>query len=147
MIIFEGMDRTGKSSLLKKVNELSDYKYLCVDRHIISYIAYCLKFNRPLNYSYLKSCISSKIFVVYLKPSDDLSKSILLDRLLESESESEHRFINVDTDSCIFDNAVEQFKMFCSLNKVKYLILTMDSCKLSLHSMAKAVIDTARTYF
>ena len=39
-IIFEGADKTGKSTLIKKLNEVTDYKHWVLDRGIISSIVY-----------------------------------------------------------------------------------------------------------
>jgi len=40
LIIFEGMDRTGKTTLMKKVWELRGRVDCCVDRYIVSNIVY-----------------------------------------------------------------------------------------------------------
>lgn len=39
-IIFEGADKTGKSTLIKRLNEATDYKHWVLDRGIISSIVY-----------------------------------------------------------------------------------------------------------
>ena len=49
LIIFEGMDRTGKTTLMKKVWELRGRVDCCVDRYIVSNIAYNAYFNRQIN--------------------------------------------------------------------------------------------------
>jgi thymidylate kinase len=49
LIIFEGMDRTGKTTLMKKVWELRGRVDCCVDRYIVSNITYNSYFNRQID--------------------------------------------------------------------------------------------------
>lgn len=46
LIIFEGCDKTGKTTLSKEFNKITNHKYLVLDRFIISDIVYDIAFNR-----------------------------------------------------------------------------------------------------
>ena len=53
-IIFEGADKTGKSTLIKKLNEVTDYKHWVLDRGIISSIVYNDIYKRKNEKMYFK---------------------------------------------------------------------------------------------
>lgn len=47
MIFIDGVDRTGKSSLLNELCKQSNYRFVINDRALLSCLAYNYKFNRP----------------------------------------------------------------------------------------------------
>lgn len=53
-IIFEGADKTGKSTLIKRLNEATDYKHWVLDRGIISSIVYNDIYKRKNEKMYFK---------------------------------------------------------------------------------------------
>lgn len=69
IVIFEGIDKSGKSTLLKKFNELTNYKYWVLDRGFVSSLVYNELFNRENKEEYLKlakkMCKEFDIHIVY----------------------------------------------------------------------------------
>jgi len=68
LIIFEGMDRTGKTTLMKKVWELRGRVDCCVDRYIVSNIVYNEFYER-------KTALNS---LEYLDFIEDNNKTIIV---------------------------------------------------------------------
>ena len=46
-IYLDGIDKCGKGSILPYIGPLSNYKYICNVRGVISQIAYSKLYNRP----------------------------------------------------------------------------------------------------
>ena len=69
IVIFEGVDKSGKSTLLKKFNELTNYKYWVLDRGFVSSLVYDELFNRGNREEYLKlakkMCKEFNVYIVY----------------------------------------------------------------------------------
>lgn len=40
ILIFEGMDKTGKDTLINEIAQLTDYKYVCIDRAVVGFKTY-----------------------------------------------------------------------------------------------------------
>lgn len=56
VVIFEGVDKSGKSTLLQAFNKATDYKYLVLDRFLISSLVYDEAFERGRREYYSKLC-------------------------------------------------------------------------------------------
>ena len=56
LIIFEGVDKSGKTSLKVEFNNKTNYRYWVLDRSIISSIVYDSVYHRD-NLSYLEDCL------------------------------------------------------------------------------------------
>lgn len=54
ILAFEGVDKSGKTTLLREINEHTDYYYLCIDRFTGSAWVYDKLFNRRERTSQLK---------------------------------------------------------------------------------------------
>lgn len=67
-IMFEGVDKSGKSTLVKKLNEVTDYKHWVLDRGIISSIVYNDIYNRKnekMYFEYLEKLKALNPLIVY----------------------------------------------------------------------------------
>lgn len=54
VIVLDGIDKTGKDTILRYIFELSNKKYICIARGLQSMIAYNNIFNRPFEYDFEK---------------------------------------------------------------------------------------------
>ena len=52
LVIFEGMDKTGKSTLVREFNVATNYKHIVLDRGPLSSYVYDSIYNRGCRYSY-----------------------------------------------------------------------------------------------
>jgi thymidylate kinase len=50
LLIFEGLDKVGKSTLIQEVHKLTDYKYLTIDRFAATAFAYGELYKRKIDY-------------------------------------------------------------------------------------------------
>lgn len=65
VIYFEGVDKSGKTALMKRFNFITKYKYLCIDRGPVSYYMYSqiYKRERHLQYSEIYALLARSIIV------------------------------------------------------------------------------------
>lgn len=75
MIIFiEGVDKTGKDTLLYYLNQYTNYEHYISARGPISTMVYAEKFGRkPLNFDYLRLIKEEVMFVLLTSEEKDLS--------------------------------------------------------------------------
>lgn len=82
LIIFEGADKTGKTTLLRKLLKESNYKHIVYDRGPISQLAFDILFNRNSDEN-LTTVINElnrlKNLVVLCKCDSDIIKQRLID--------------------------------------------------------------------
>lgn len=98
LVIFEGQDETGKSSIAREFNKLSKFMHTVVDRGFISTSAYSIKFGRgnaldPL-ISLVKIAKHINVLIVLCTSSVDCIKK----RLKTSEKQD---YISLDDESLI----------------------------------------------
>ena len=82
LIFFEGVDRVGKSILMKNFNEQTKYKFLCFDRGPLSYFVYAEIFHRKMAFSEkMMSMILHRCIIIYVYCKEEiLHKRILNDK-------------------------------------------------------------------
>jgi len=98
LVVFEGVDRSGKSTLAKEFNKQTNFKHIVVDRAFLSQAAYSIIYNREKNLDSILSMIrklGNDLVVVYVTAS----KETIEKRLLESN----HEKINLEFDTKMFD--------------------------------------------
>lgn len=107
MLVFvEGIDKTGKDTLVRYINELTSYKHCVLTRGPISTSAYAYKFKRQYDDSYIKSLKDS--LIIYLTAdTEDLNIRFKL----TNEPE-----INKDEDKKLFDNTITALRIKYGLN-------------------------------
>lgn len=111
MLIFvEGIDKTGKDTLVRYINELTNYKHCVLTRGPISTTAYAYKFKRnDYDDSYIESLKNS--LIIYLTAdTEDLNIRFKL----TNEPE-----INKDEDKKLFENTVDALRFKYKLNVKK----------------------------
>ena len=126
IIIYEGLDRSGKTTTKKEMERLTNYKYIVIDRMYLSAICYEKIKNRKndVNYYYdqfEKICKNFKVLIVYCKISD---ASIIKNRVV---NENEKVLFVSEVDSLIkyFDIEIEKLikNKLCDV-----YILNVDEC-------------------
>lgn len=125
MLVFvEGIDKTGKDTLVRYINELTAYKHCVLTRGPISTSAYAYKFKRQYDDSYIKSLKDS--LIIYLTAdTEDLNIRFKL----TNEPE-----INKDEDKKLFDNTVKALRIKYGLN-----IKKINTSRYTPYTIAKAI--------
>lgn len=100
MLIFvEGIDKTGKDTIVRYINELTNYKYCVLTRGPLSTTAYAKKFNRTdYDESYIKDIAKHSLVVLLSANKKDLDVRFKL----TNEPE-----INKDEDMLLFNNTAQ----------------------------------------
>lgn len=134
IIIWEGLDRSGKTSTKKAFEELTNYKFICVDRMYITAICYEKIKNRNNNLNYYREQFEKlqsvfKVLVIYIRMSDT---EIIKKRLVD-EKEKVLQTKEVDSLTEIFDEEIKK------INKKNVYILEMDE-KFEPFEKAKKII-------
>jgi thymidylate kinase len=63
-LIYEGIDKTGKTTLIKEFHKATNFQYSCIDRFSGTSYAYGKFRNRRLNYdNYFKNLRFNNIFI------------------------------------------------------------------------------------
>jgi hypothetical protein len=105
IIYFEGVDKTGKSSILKEFNKISNFEYYTSDRSPISTMVYSELFGRNINSEILMDYLRTNkinILIVYTHCSESKIKK----RLIESNHES----IDISENLRLFDNIINKLE-------------------------------------
>lgn len=125
MLVFvEGIDKTGKDTLVRYINELTNYKHCVLTRGPISTSAYAYKFKRKYDDSYIKSLKDS--LIIYLTAdTEDLNIRFKI----TNEPE-----INKDEDKKLFDNIITELKIKYGLKVIK-----VNTSNYTPYTIAKAI--------
>jgi len=147
MILFEGIDKTGKSTLHKAFDKAVNYKYLTCERYFVTYLAYCLRYNREIDFVQLFRDMPQDLLIVHLICSN---KEHYYNRLKEHK----HEYINDEEDDKCFNKAIEMILKlnsieslnFCGTNKKRIEVLTLDTSILT-EATCVEEIKLHATYF
>ena len=130
ILIIDGMDRTGKTSLIREINKLTDYLPLIIDRGPIGYKTYCELYSRevkPEAYDNLeRELCNVKHLCVYLHAS----QAVIEQRFLDTGEPVLKWSVKKNLD--VYNKYYELSK----LNKIKF-----DSGKLTTAQLARFVIE------
>jgi thymidylate kinase len=74
VIFFEGVDCVGKTTIMQAFNKITNYKYLCFDRGVVSYLAYADIYKRKIDYPQIMSNSASCFLVAYISCDDLIIK-------------------------------------------------------------------------
>jgi len=103
LIVFEGIDKSGKSTLARAFNKATNYKHMTVDRLFMSQIAYSIIYKRARCIDSVRQFIEKfqahEILIVYIKANKDIIEK-RLDKI-------NHEFINIERDQIVFDTVYE----------------------------------------
>lgn len=111
MLIFvEGIDKTGKDTLVRYINELTNYKHCVLTRGPISSVVYAEKFNRDFDDSCIES-LKDALFVYLNANTEDL------DIRFKLTNEPE---IDKDEDKKLFGDTIKRLVNKYNLNIIKF---------------------------
>ena len=123
-ISFEGIDKSGKDIVRKYVNILGNYKYVLMDRGLLSNIVYSKLYNRDYNYDITQF---KQWIIVLLKPEYEDWK---IRCKLTNEA-----YINYDENIKLFNQYAKELQN----NGIK--ILEYNTTKLTPYTIAKNIIE------
>jgi thymidylate kinase len=133
MLIFEGIDKTGKSTLLQAVWKKRKKIDTCVDRGIISNIAYNKYYSRNVkNIKYSNMYSNSKnqnIYIIYC-----VASKICIN---QRATYTNHKKINYDLQHKMFEYAIQEFKKLYKHIK----IIKIDTTNLKVNKAVNKIIS------
>lgn len=141
ILAFEGPDKVGKSSLIREVNEHSNYRYLCIDRFIASAWVYDKLTGRRNRAIQITNSVSeliklkSTLFINVFLKCDPI---ILASRIHQLDEYGSLRLKNLDKMIALFD--FYERKIDC-LPKI-----VVDTSNVSISESAKDIIDQVENY-
>jgi len=134
-IIFEGVDKSGKSTLMKAFNKISNFKHVCIDRAYVSHIVYSM--NR-------KTEVENMIhFPVAMDTMNHIPGLVIVHvtaevSCIKSRCEfHEETPFDIEADSFRFSVVIDAMKQLCP----EIPILTIDTTSLSIEDSASQVLD------
>ena len=133
LIAFEGVDKSGKTTLMRKFNEVTNYKYVCVDRFVISSMVYDELFGRNRKKYYkklLKKLKKSNVVIVFC----NCSQSLVRARLEAAKEVLPKELENID-------DVEDTFIEFISENEDKFAKVISVSTTVSIESCVKRITD------
>jgi thymidylate kinase len=103
IVILEGVDRCGKTTMQQEINKQTKYKHIVVDRGPIGFKAYCEIFGRPeklfRKYNKLEwdlaQLMKDEILVIYI----DCATDVLIERCLQTS----HEIVDFDLHKSIYE--------------------------------------------
>ena len=138
--MLEGVDKTGKSTLLKAINRATNYKHFCIDRCLGSAFVYDYISNRRNRNKKLKtiekdfSQIKSIPIITILLTC---KKQVLIDRI-RKEDESPNQRIK------LLDKALKAYKMY---KKYTYLpLIEVDTTNKSVSQTVNEILQKIKEY-
>lgn len=128
-IYLDGIDKCGKDSILPYIGPLSNYKYICNVRGVISQIAYSKLYNRPYEYD-----LDQQIYALNVYLTVDYE-----DWKIRCKSTNEPE-INYIENVKVFDESFDYLK------KLHFPVLKCNTSKCSPYEIAKIIINEIERY-
>ena len=96
MLIFvEGIDKTGKDTIVKYINEITNYRHCVLTRGPLSATAYARKFNRTdYDESYIKSIKDNSLIILLTANIEDLNIRFKLTNEPEIDKDKDRELFN-----------------------------------------------------
>ena len=102
LIVFEGIDKVGKTTLHKEFDKYVKYRYLTCDRLFLTYVAYSQRYKRPVMVESLNNWLyfnRDQIIIIYITASSET--------LLKRYKELNHENIDINKDKKAFFTAIQ----------------------------------------
>lgn len=135
-IIFEGVDKSGKTSLMKEFNKVSNFKHVCIDRAHISHYIYGIdrssEVDNIVRLPVLMDTMNSTpgLIIVYVEASEKCIER----RCLQS---NEPKF-NIKEDLKRFTTLIEATKTLCP----EIPIIKIDTSSADVETCASSLLET-----
>ena len=123
-IVLEGIDKTGKDTILRYICELSNYKYLVQSREILSQIAYSQLYTRDYEYQ-VKDRYNNVLFVYLTVDREDWNIRCNM---------TNEPVISYDDNIKVFNDAVYKYSGY--INIIKF-----DTSKKTPYQIAKKIVE------
>lgn len=141
IIIFEGTDKVGKSTLYKEFNEATNYSFFCIDRFTASGYVYDKVYNREdrveaiqIIEKSLNKSLNSEIYLIYLYCDLNLQ----IKRIKELDKFSEDRLNNLRLAKDLYKDYLDRI---CSYN-----VIEIDTTNKSIKSTTEEIIFKINNY-
>ena len=148
LIIFEGPDKTGKSSIIDYFRKMTDFKHVVIDRAFISSAVYNIKFGRNYNcLHYIEQLkqISSKVKVLIVLCIADID--VIKDRIKKSPIKNEYISCNDDKKlTKEIEEDLSRFKTLTEFCKSWCDTLIVDTSNSSIEKSSKEIFDYINTH-
>lgn len=123
-IVLEGIDKTGKDTILRYICELSNYKYLVQSRGILSQIAYSQLYTRDYEYQ-VKDRYNNVLFVYLTVDREDWNIRCNM---------TNEPVISYDDNTKVFNDVVYKYRDY--INIIKF-----DTSKKTPYQIAKKIVE------
>lgn len=139
-LLFEGVDKTGKTTLLKAVNKVSSYQHFCIDRCLGSAYVYDLITGRRDRFKKLEkiekefSRIKSIPIITVLLTCDP---SILVERIKNEDGSPQKRIR-------LLNEAIEAYKNY--EKKTRLPIVKIDTTNKTIEDTVKEILFKIKKY-
>lgn len=120
IVTIDGIDRTGKNTLHKYLEQLANHKYVITDRGILTQLCYTEKFNRE--YVYNLDWFKNNIIVHLIAEKEDIDIRCKL---------TNEPYFDVDSDAELFKEMAEY------LASEGFIVLTYNTSEMTPYMIAK----------
>lgn len=127
IIAFEGVDKSGKTTLMRKFNEATNYRYVCVDRFVISSMVYDEVFGRNRKKylkKLLKSMKDSNVVIVRCMCEEHIARI----RLEASNERLPEELRDIAKIEIMFDKAIEKNSKYFAASICVNTNMGLDLC-------------------
>jgi len=138
MILFEGVDKTGKTTLARELNRRTQYRHLVIDRAFLSLIAYAQIYDRPLYMDELVAETPEDLLIVYCTAS----VRTIRDRLAR-ENEPD---IQVEKHLLAFENAVSVWDNVMTSLGGNYRIIEVNTSLMTVEAAVDYILQEVQLW-
>lgn len=138
MILFEGIDKSGKTTLMRRFNEATQYHYLVLQRYFLTHLAYAKRYGRPIVLEEIMEEVPPHLMIVYCTAS---AKEIQarISRAHDPE-------IDVVQDALAFHEAILKFSHIMNAMNKQYKLIMVDTSIMSCEEALAYIIEEARQW-
>lgn len=138
MVIFEGVDKVGKSTLHKLFDKAVGYEYLTVDRQFLTYIAYAKLYGRKIDLEMLARNLPKDLLVFYI-----MCETEELERRFKLTNEPS---INVAANKNAFMEAMRILESVAKKAKINYKCIIINTTEQHPPTVVKLLVKEARVW-
>lgn len=163
-LIFEGLDKTGKTTIIEEINKRTKYKYITRDRGAAGWIAYDMAYSRSTESRYKRYLTDARAFtstndylVIYCKTSWPMVQKRLKDHGEEADYDylkaqkiyddcvyslyPHNKIIDLDTTNITIDVCVEKVLKATKLAELENYESTEKSLVISIYSLGSLAFE------
>ena len=134
IIVFEGVDKSGKSAIAAEFKKQTNFKHLVLDRAFMSQYAYAVRYHRDLTFAELNGVMSKikqdLVFVLVSAENEVIQKRL---------KAAKHEAINVFKDKLLFESVGSIFKIY------GYKVVKIDTSSSTVQEATETLIDKLKS--